>query len=109
MSQPAFVREGGFQPLEAPFRRGVVARSGAPGEAVISARLELPACVASTLVYWEAGCDQQRARRERHGLLRCERELRVSLSGLEPGRVYWYRCWAGGHWTKVGFFYSASR
>jgi len=111
VSLPAFAREGGFELLDAPFRDGIVAYSGGPGEAVISAQLRLSRS-APSLVYWEVGCDAQHIRRERHGLMRCagaRPELRVSLQGLEPGRVYWYRCWAGGRWSRVGHFYSASR
>jgi alkaline phosphatase D len=113
VSLPAFAREVGFEVLDAPFRDGIVAHSGSPGEAVISARLCLSRSRSTlSLVYWEVGCDAQHARPERHGLMRCagaRPELRVSLQGLEPGRVYWYRCWAGGHWSRVGHFYSASR
>ena len=83
-------------------------KPGEAGEAVLSARLNLPQR-RSTLVYWEVGCDARRERRERHGLFRCGPDLRVTLTGLEAGRMYWYRCWAGGHWSGVGHFFSAAR
>lgn len=106
---PAFAREGSYELLDAPFLHGVLAVSGGPGEAVLSARLNLP-LRRSTLVYWEVGCDVLRERRERHGLMRCgSTDFRVSLTGLEPGRPYWYRCWAGGHWSRVGQFFSLAR
>ena len=55
------------------------------------------------LVHWEVAHDARFRRLERYGLffVHAQRDyvLRIVLSGLEPGHVYWARLWAGGTWS----------
>ena len=107
---PAFARELTCARLEAPFRAGVVVIRRAPDEVVLTARLHL--CEESSVpVHWEIARDVHMTHRERYGLIsvRAGEPLRLVLDGLEAGRSYWYRLWAGGHWSRTGHFVSGPR
>ena len=107
---PAFARELACARLEAPFRAGVVVIRRAPDEVLLTARLHLSGEV-RVPVHWEIARDADMTQRERYGLISvgAGEPLRLVLDGLEAGRGYWYRLWAGGHWSRTGHFLSGPR
>jgi alkaline phosphatase D len=102
---PSFAAAGGFTPLADPFRAAINIRSAGPGNAQLATRIvvELGACP-TVPVHWEIARDPSFRRPERYGLLLARDEdafaVQVMLQGLERGRTYWARLWAGGAWSR---------
>lgn len=108
---PSFAAAG-FEPLEGPFARGLRALSHGPGDATLFARLSVSLRIGPVPVHWEIAREPRFVAKERYGLVlaqpQTDFEVRVALLGLEPGRSYWLRCWAGGHWSPSLHLHSLS-
>ncbi|HEY6879360.1 MAG TPA: PhoD-like phosphatase N-terminal domain-containing protein [Polyangiales bacterium] len=104
-SAPSFARDGQFAPLQDPFRELLEVASAEPGSLVLRTKLSGCAGFSVVPVHWEVSREPSFFRPERYGLLLAlEREgfsVRVSLEGLERGRSYWARLWAGGTWSRA--------
>lgn len=101
---PSFAAASGYELLDTtPFRERVSVTRRGPGDAELHTRLTLHKPRASLLVHWEVAHDARFAEVERYGLFfahaQLDYQLRIVLSGLEPGRGYWARLWAGGNWS----------
>jgi phosphodiesterase/alkaline phosphatase D-like protein len=72
-------------------RTWVDVRCEQPGTASLT--LVLRAAPEGALVHWEVALDRAFKQRERYGLLRAPQSgrLRIALSGLAPGCMYWFR------------------
>jgi len=83
-----------------------------PGDVVLATRL-VPSPTRPVLVHWEVACDARFRRLERYGLLFAQpherHAVRVAVSGLEAGRPYWARFWAGGAWSATVRLRTGSR
>lgn len=101
-----------FELLDAPFREGIRVTLEQPGDVVLSTSVA-PSPARSVLVHWEVACDPRFTRLERYGLLFAEphdrHAVRVAVSGLEAGRPYWARFWAGGAWSATVRLRTGSR
>lgn len=83
--------------LAAAARTWAEVRCELPGEARLS--LSLRTARDDALVHWEVALDRSFVQRERYGMLRppaCGR-LELVLSGLAPGRMYWFRVQGSAH------------
>ena len=102
-NEPSFARGVGYEILDTPFRDRVLVTRSAPGDAELRTRLTLLRPNAAVLVHWEVARDARFREVERYGLFfvhaQLDYQLRIVLSGLEPGRGYWARLWAGGSWS----------
>jgi hypothetical protein len=102
-SVPSFAQSAGFELLEAPFAEALEVISGAPGDARLATQLSLPNHTRPVLVHWEVARDARFREVERYGLFfahaAASYRVHVALCGLEPGRGYWVRMWAGGSWS----------
>lgn len=104
VSAPPFALGGQFAPLQDPFCEPIAIASAGPGAVVL--RTALSGCAGFSIipVHWEISRDPSFFTPERYGLLLArEREaftVHVSLHGLERGRSYWARLWAGGTWSR---------
>lgn len=99
--------------LPFPFTLGVASGDPLPNAVVLWTRLA-PAPLEPTggmgtrpeVVFWQVACDEQFRRIERSGvtLARAERghSVHVDVRGLDAARTYYYRFWAGGHYSPVG-------
>lgn len=108
---PAFAQAVAWAPLEEPFREGIAAVCRAPGEVVLYAQLPATPELASVPLHWEIARDAAMQLRERYGLraTRPGETVQIALHALEKGRPYWFRLWAGGHWSHTGHFHSGAR
>ncbi|MDB4972386.1 MAG: alkaline phosphatase, partial [Myxococcaceae bacterium] len=63
-------------------------------------------------VHWEVSRQPGFRELERYGLTLASATsdfaVGIPLAGLEPGRRYWARFWAGGHWSQAVLLRSAS-
>lgn len=101
---PPFAQAGGFAALVDPFRASLEIVSSAPGDVLL--RTTVTAEGFSVIpVHWEIAREPSFFRPERYGLLLADERTRfaveVSLNGLERGRSYWARLWAGGSWSRA--------
>jgi len=100
-------RLGGY-----PFISGVASGDPGPDRVVLWTRLaldpygETPLPVKRVPVGWEVADDEGMRRVRRNGLALSDpakdHSIHVDLRGLEPGREYWYRFYAGGEASPVG-------
>jgi hypothetical protein len=102
---PPFTAHDGARELVAPFREPPVVHALGPGELRVAVRLSIAASPPPVLVYWQVASDPRFRRLERYGLRHVQAAdgfaLEVTLLGLEPGRPYWVRLWAGGSWSPT--------
>lgn len=102
---PSFARGGQFAPLAEPFRGPIVIHSAGPGEVVLRTVLSDAEGFSIVPVHWEIAREPSFFAPERYGLLlaheRAGFQVEISLHGLERGRSYWARLWAGGAWSRV--------
>jgi len=91
--------------LDAPFGQRVLVERTGPGDVVLSTHLTARVSDRPVLVHWEVATDLRFRRPERYGLLFAHATehyaVRVTVPGLEPGRPYWARFWAGGVWSDT--------
>jgi hypothetical protein len=104
-SAPSFARDGQFAPLHEPFRAPIAIASAGPGAVVLSTALSAAVGFSIVPVHWEVAREPSFRTPERYGLLLVREAdaftVRVSLQGLERGRSYWARLWAGGSWSRA--------
>jgi alkaline phosphatase D len=104
-SVPSCARGGDFAPLHEPFRAPITIASEGPGAVVLRTRLSAAEGFSTIPVHWEIAREPNFVTPERYGLLlvheRNRFDVEVSLHGLERGRSYWARFWAGGTWSRA--------
>ena len=111
-AQPRFERD--------PFSLGVASGYPTPDGVVLWTRLAPDPLApdgamppAAVPVTWEVSSDEQFRRIARHGVAYAEPEwahsVHVEVSGLEPGREYWYRFSAGETRSRVGRTHTAPK
>lgn len=109
---PPFASERAFEPLTAPFVAPLEVERGSPGELTLRTRLQVELPLRHVLVHWQLASEPRFLRLERYGLrfLQAADEfaLALPLAGLEPGRPYWARLWAGGCWSPVAHLWTES-
>lgn len=102
---PSFARGGEFAALPVPFRAPITISSVCPGTVRLVTALSVEPGFALVPVHWEVAREPGFRRPERYGLLLAHQEhgftVAISLEGLERGRSYWARLWAGGAWSRV--------
>jgi hypothetical protein len=102
---PSFASGGVFALLPDPFRAPISIASAGPGAVSLRTLLSVVAGHAMIPVHWEIAREPGFVRPERYGLLLAQAEaqfaVELSLSGLERGRSYWARLWAGGAWSRA--------
>jgi phosphodiesterase/alkaline phosphatase D-like protein len=102
---PSFVLGGDFAPLKDPFRAPITIASAGPGAVVLRTELSAAQGFSTIPVHWEIAREPSFITPERYGLLLAHEHLHfsveVSLHGLERGRSYWARLWAGGSWSRA--------
>ncbi len=105
LSEPSFARGGEFAPLDEPFRAPIQIASPEPGEVVLCTSLSTAEGFSIVPVHWEIAREPSFYRLERYGLILAHESARFSvevrLHGLERGRSYWARFWAGGSWSRA--------
>jgi phosphodiesterase/alkaline phosphatase D-like protein len=105
VSVPSFARGGEFASLPDPFRAPIGIASAGPGAVVLRTVLSAAHGGSTIPVHWEIAREPSFVTPERYGLLlaheRMAFEVEVSLHGLERGRSYWARLWAGGTWSRA--------
>lgn len=98
------MRDAGFELLDSPFEHRLEVNSHAPGDARLTTQLSLPTHTRPVLLHWEVAREVRFAAVERYGLFIAhpdsDYQVSVDLCGLEPGRWYWARMWAGGSWSR---------
>jgi phosphodiesterase/alkaline phosphatase D-like protein len=101
---PSFARGGEFTPLQEPFRDPIAIGTAAPGDVVLRTALSAATGFSIIPVHWEIAREPSFYAPERYGLLlaheRSQFTVEVSMHGLERGRSYWARLWAGGSWSR---------
>jgi alkaline phosphatase D len=104
LAAPSFARAG-FIALGAPFSAPLVISAAAGGDVLLSTALTIERSIESVPVHWEIAREPAFRNPERYGLLlACGADgyrVRVALDGLERGRSYWARLWAGGTWSRA--------
>jgi phosphodiesterase/alkaline phosphatase D-like protein len=102
---PSFARGAQFAPLQDPFRAPIAIHTAGPGAVVLRTSLSAAEGFSIVPVHWEIAREPGFFAPERYGLLlaheRTQFGVEVSLHGLERGRSYWARLWAGGAWSRV--------
>ena len=92
----------------------VRAESRGPCELLIVVRIHPEHAGVASVVRWEIAADRRFTAREQHGLALVERaptaQLSLRITGLAPGRAYWYRVGRQGcaHCYTVGRLDSAA-
>jgi alkaline phosphatase D len=110
LAAPAILVFGGAarSGLAAPFALGVASGEPAPDGFVLWTRLVPPGGLGPEPVElrWEVAADERMTRVLRHGTVSATvdeaHSAHVEVAGLEPGRWYWYRFYAGGEPSPTG-------
>jgi hypothetical protein len=102
---PSFARGGEFAPLQEPFRAPIVIASEGPGDVALRTSLSAAEGFSLVPVHWEIAREPGFVRPERYGFLLAQEQaqfaVELRLHGLERGRSYWARLWAGGSWSRA--------
>ncbi|HEX5657890.1 MAG TPA: PhoD-like phosphatase N-terminal domain-containing protein [Polyangiales bacterium] len=105
VSVPSFALGGSFAPLHEPFRAPISIASAGRDAVVLRTSLCAAEGFSIVPVHWEIARDPSFITPERYGLLLAHEhagfDIEVSLNGLERGRSYWARLWAGGTWSRA--------
>ena len=120
LTTPSFARGSGFDLLPWPFTLGVASGDPLQDAVVIWTRLApqpqepgggVPP--SSQPVFWQVARDEHFDHLERFGITFAHPQhghaVHVDVRGLRPGRTYYYRFWAGGHFSPVGRTRTAPR